>query len=115
MSSAVAHAQRVRGFGCCFGIARSSVARMAWVKIPKEHHPIFRDALPPGDRRVSVLQMFGGVAAKVNGHMATGLFARSVIVKLGDTDRAAALALDGAAPFDPMGNGRIMADPGMLS
>jgi len=87
---------------------------MAWVKIPKEHHPIFRDALPPGDKRVQVIPMFGGLAAKVNGYMAGGLFGHSAVVKLGDRDRAAALALDGASPFDPMGNGRVMHDTVML-
>ncbi|MBL9017148.1 MAG: TfoX/Sxy family protein [Myxococcales bacterium] len=82
---------------------------MAWVKIPKEHHPLFHAALPR-DRRVSTLNMFGGVAAKVNGQMFGGLFARSAIVKLSPTDQQEALALDGAQYFDPMGNGRIMRD-----
>lgn len=82
---------------------------MAWVKIPKEHHPLFHAALPK-DRRVSTLNMFGGVAAKVNGQMFGGLFARSAIAKLSPDDQKAALALDGAQYFDPMGNGRIMRD-----
>ena len=82
---------------------------MAWVKIPQEHHPLFHAALPK-DRRVSTLNMFGGVAAKVNGQMFGGLFARSAIVKLSPADQEAALALDGAQYFDPMGNGRIMRD-----
>lgn len=85
------------------------MAPMAWVKIPKEHHPLFHAALPR-DRRVSTLNMFGGVAAKVNGQMFGGLFARSAIVKLSPTDQQEALALDGAQYFDPMGNGRIMRD-----
>ena len=82
---------------------------MAWVKIPKEHHPLFHAALPK-DRRVSTLNMFGGVAAKVNGQMFGGLFARSAIVKLSPADQETALALDGAQLFDPMGNGRVMRD-----
>src|SRR5262245_23010820 len=86
---------------------------MAWIKIPKEHHPLFRSALP-GDRRVSTINMFGGVAAKANGRMFGGLFARSMMVKLDEDDRKAALALDGATPFDPMGNGRVMADSVLL-
>lgn len=86
---------------------------MAWIKIPKEHHPLFHVALPK-DRRVSTLLMFGGLAAKVNGHMFAGLFANSAIVKLSAADQAAALALDGAAPFDPMGNGRVMRDTILL-
>jgi TfoX/Sxy family transcriptional regulator of competence genes len=86
---------------------------MAWVKIPKENHPLFHDCLPR-DPRVSTVNMFGGVAAKVNGKMFAGLFARSAIVKLSEPDRAAALALDGAEVFDPMGNGRVMHDTVLL-
>jgi TfoX/Sxy family transcriptional regulator of competence genes len=82
---------------------------MAWVKIPQENHPLFRDCLPR-DPRVSTVNMFGGVAAKVNGQMFAGLFARGAVVKLSETDRKVALAIDGAAMFDPMGNGRVMRD-----
>lgn len=79
---------------------------MAWIKVPIEHHPIFRAALPR-DPRVETLLMFGGIAAKVNGRIFAGLFARSAIVNLDDPGRAEALGLDGATHFDPMGNGRI--------
>ncbi len=82
---------------------------MAWVKIPAEHHPIFLAAVPK-DPRVTTLKMFGGIAAKVNGRMFAGLFGKSFIVKLADADREEALALDGAEPFDPMGNGRVMSE-----
>jgi len=82
---------------------------MAWIKIPPEHHPLFRAALPK-DKRITTLTMFGGVAAKVNGQMFAGLFARSAMVKLSPADQKAALALDGASVFDPMGNGRTMKD-----
>jgi hypothetical protein len=82
---------------------------MAWVKIPQENHPLFRDCLPR-DPRVSTVNMFGGVAAKVNGQMFAGLFARGAVVKLSAPDQKAALAIDGAAMFDPMGNGRVMRD-----
>jgi TfoX/Sxy family transcriptional regulator of competence genes len=78
---------------------------MAWVKVPTENHPLFYAALPK-DKRVETMKMFGGVAAKVNGHIFAGLFARSTMLWLSDADREAALALEGAAPFDPMGNGR---------
>jgi len=86
---------------------------MAWVKIPKENHPLFRDCLPR-DPRVSTVNMFGGVAAKVNGQMFAGLFARSALVKISEADQQTALAMDGAAMFDPMGNGRIMRDTVLL-
>jgi TfoX/Sxy family transcriptional regulator of competence genes len=80
---------------------------MAWIKVPIEHHPIFRAALP-SDPRVETRLMFGGIAAKVNGHLFAGLFARSAIVNLDEASRAEALALDGASYFDPMGNGRVI-------
>jgi TfoX/Sxy family transcriptional regulator of competence genes len=80
---------------------------MAWVKIPADHHPLFLAAVPK-DPRVTTLKMFGGIAAKANGQMFAGLFAKSFIVKLGPADHAEAMALDGAEQFDPMGNGRVM-------
>jgi TfoX/Sxy family transcriptional regulator of competence genes len=82
---------------------------MAWTKIPPENHPLFRAALPK-DPRIETLQMFGGVAAKVNGNLFGGTFGRSVMLLLSDADRAEALELDGAAPFDPMGNGAMRSD-----
>jgi len=78
---------------------------MAWVKVPPEHHPIFREALPK-DPRVETRPMFGGVSAKVNGNLFAGLFGRSAIIWLPEDQRIAALALEGFAPFDPMGDGR---------
>jgi hypothetical protein len=86
---------------------------MPWVKVPPENHPIFHAALPK-DPRIETLKMFGGVAAKVNGHLFAGLFGRSTMVWLPEPDRATALALDGAAPFDPMGDGRARSDKVML-
>jgi hypothetical protein len=86
---------------------------MAWIKVPAEHHPIFRAALPK-DPRVDTFPMFGGVAAKVNGNTFAGLFGRSVMIWLPEDERAEALALEGAAPFDPMGDGRARSDKVML-
>ena len=86
---------------------------MAWVKVPPEHHPIFVDALPR-DPRIERIKMFGGVGAKVNGHLFAGLFGRSAIVQLPEPDRAEALALEGAGPFDPMGDGRARSAKVML-
>jgi hypothetical protein len=86
---------------------------MAWVKVPPENHPLFRAALPK-DPRVETLAMFGGVAAKVNGHIFAGLFGRSTMVWLPEPDRAEALALEGATLFDPMGDGRARSDKVML-
>jgi TfoX/Sxy family transcriptional regulator of competence genes len=89
--------------------ARELGDHVAWVKIPKENHAVFYARLPK-DPRIQTLQMFGAAAAKVNGHLFGGLFARSFMVKLGDADHADALALDGAEKFDPMGNGRVMSN-----
>jgi hypothetical protein len=86
---------------------------MAWVKVPPEHHPIFHAALPD-DARVETVTLFGGVAAKVNGHLFAGLFGRSVMVHLPEDERAVALALEGASLFDPMGDGRARSDKVML-
>jgi TfoX/Sxy family transcriptional regulator of competence genes len=86
---------------------------MAWVKVPPENHPVFYAALPK-DPRVETQKMFGGVAAKVNGNVFAGLFGRSTMVWLPEPDRAEALALEGAAPFDPMGDGRARSDKVML-
>ena len=58
--------------------------------------------------------MFGGVAAKVNGHVFAGLFGRSTMVLLAEPHRATALALEGASMFDPMGDGRARSDKVML-
>ena len=84
---------------------------MAWVKIPKEHHPLFRAALP---KKATTKNMFGGIAAFVNDNMFGGLFARSIFVKLAPEDVEDALALDGAEPWDPMGNGRVATDKVLL-
>ena len=86
---------------------------MAWVKVPAEHHPVFHAALP-NDPRVETKPMFGGIAAKVNGHVFAGLFGRSTMIWLPEPDRADALALPGAAPFDPMGDGRAKSNKVML-
>jgi hypothetical protein len=86
---------------------------MAWVKVPEEHHPIFRGALPH-DPRVETMAMFGGVAAKVNGHIFAGLFGLSTMLLLSEKDREAALALPGASMFDPMGDGRMRSEKVML-
>jgi TfoX/Sxy family transcriptional regulator of competence genes len=86
---------------------------MVWIKVPAEHKPAFEAALPR-DPRVQTMRMFGGIAASVNGNMFGGLFGRSAIVRLYGSDHAAALALDGASPFDPMGNGRVSKDTVML-
>jgi hypothetical protein len=51
--------------------------------------------------------MFGYPALFVGGNLATGLFADSWMVRLGEADLETLLALPGAAPFSPM-PGRTM-------
>ena len=58
---------------------------MAWVKVPPAHHPLFLAALPQ-DARVETMKMFGGIAAKVNGHVFAGLFGRSVMIWLPEAE-----------------------------
>jgi TfoX/Sxy family transcriptional regulator of competence genes len=84
---------------------------MAWTKIPKEHKPLFYSVLPD-DPRVEAKEMFGGVAAMVNGHMFGGLWAESMMVRLSPADQAEVLTM-GGEPFDPMGRG-IMKDTVVL-
>jgi hypothetical protein len=86
---------------------------MAWVKVPPENHAPFTAALPT-DPSIEVARMFGGLAAKVNGHIFAGLFGLSVMLLLDEAEKKKALALPGAGPFDPMGDGRAMSDKVML-
>ena len=95
------------------GAERAYLHPMAWIKVPPEHHPLFRAALPR-DPRVELQPMFGGLAARVNGHVFAGLFGRSTMLWLPEPDRAEALALEGASVFDPMGDGRARSDKVML-
>jgi TfoX/Sxy family transcriptional regulator of competence genes len=86
---------------------------MAWVKVPDENRPLFEAALPR-DPRVQTRLMFGGIAASVNGNIFAGLFGRSTMLLLPEPLRAKALALEGAGPFDPMGDGRLRSEKVML-
>jgi len=68
----------------------------------------------PKDPRIETMKMFGGIAAKLNGNVFAGLFGASTMVLLPEAERAEALALKGAAPFDPMGDGRARSEKVML-
>ena len=72
-----------------------------WTKSPAELQRAFGEALdrfPDAERR----QMFGYPAAFANGNMWTGLHTTNWVVRLPDEDRAQLLAIEGAAPFEPM-------------
>ena len=72
----------------------------AWGRSPQHLVEAFAAAvadLPGAEPR----KMFGFPAAFVNGNLFTGLFEDRWFVRLADDDRAA-LAGEGAAPFEPM-------------
>jgi TfoX/Sxy family transcriptional regulator of competence genes len=63
--------------------------------------------LVPSDPRVERKQMFGYPAAFLGGNLMMSLFQESVVLRLGDEDRAAFLKQAGAKTFEPM-KGRPM-------
>ncbi len=69
----------------------------------KRFHAV-TDDLPGVQHRL----MFGYPAMFVDGNMVSGLYESTWFVRLGDTDRAGLLALDGAGPVEIM-PGRAMA------
>lgn len=72
-----------------------------WTKSPAELQEAFRTAVerfPDAERR----QMFGYPAAFVNGNMWTSLHTTNWVVRLPDGARSELLAIEGAAPFEPM-------------
>jgi len=72
-----------------------------WQRAPQELVDRFAQAvqdLPSIEPR----KMFGYPAVFLHGNMFAGLFQDTVIVRLGEQDRAA-FAAAGAAPFEPMG------------
>ncbi len=65
------------------------------------------EALVAGAPGARVKPMFGNFGAFANDQMFAGVFGDSVFVRLGEEDRALALALPGAKLFEPM-KGRPM-------
>ena len=75
-------------------------------KSPPELVARFEDVAgrhPEAQRR----KMFGYPALFIGGNLATGLFADTWMIRLGEADLEAALALPGWVPFTPM-EGRTM-------
>ncbi len=60
------------------------------------------------------MKLFDGVAGLVNGHMFSGLWADTVVVRLADADHRAVLAMPSGGAFDPTGRGRVMKDMALL-
>ncbi len=77
-----------------------------WKKSPPELIARF-DAALKVDGRIERRQMFGFPCAFLNGHMLTGLFQDSMMVRLSEADRIKAMAEPGASTFEPM-KGRPM-------
>ena len=75
----------------------------AWKKTSPEIVATF-DRSVPASPRVTRRPMFGYASAFVNGNMFAGTFQDDIVVRLGESDRAALLKLKGAAPFEPMGH-----------
>src|SRR4029453_491671 len=72
-----------------------------WQKAPLELVERFLGALPD-DPLVERRKMFGYNCAFPNGQMFAGIFQRAVMLRLGEPERSAFLALPGAGPFEPM-------------
>jgi TfoX/Sxy family transcriptional regulator of competence genes len=79
---------------------------MKFENTPPEIVALFHAVLPD-DERIERRKMFGYEAAFMNGNMFGGIFARSLMVRLGDADREKLLAVPGAAPFEPV-PGKVM-------
>ena len=59
-------------------------------------------ALVALDPRLKPRKMFGNPAAFVNGNLCCGAFGGDIFLRLGSPDLAAASALRGVRPFEPM-------------
>ena len=81
-------------------------AASVWRKSPGDLVALFYGALLD-DPRVERRQMFGYPCAFVGGNLFTGLHQESVIVRLAEGDRLAAIGEQGAHLFEPM-SGRPM-------
>lgn len=79
---------------------------MKWKKSPEALVRTF-NTMVPGDPDVERRKMFGYPAAFVAGNLFMSLFQESLVLRLGDEDRAVFLKLDGASHFEPM-PGRAM-------
>ena len=74
---------------------------MKWRKPPAELVDLFLSLLPD-DPEVDVRAMFGSPCFFCRGNLFAAVHQESLIVRLGDDERAALRALPGARPFEPM-------------
>ena len=80
---------------------------MQWRKPPQELVDYLDTVIPDGPAPVQFRPMFGAPCYWTGGNMFAALHQESMIVRLGEEDRAALLAEPGAALFEPM-EGRPM-------
>jgi TfoX/Sxy family transcriptional regulator of competence genes len=85
---------------------------MHWKKSPPGLVALFEKAVPKA-AHVDTRKMFGYPACFARGNMFMGLYQESFIVRLGEADREALLALPSARRFEPM-PGRPMKEYVML-
>ncbi len=74
---------------------------MAWRKPPAELVDLFL-SLVPDNPEVDVRAMFGSPCFFCRGNLFAGVHQEDLMVRLGDDERAALLALPGARQFEPM-------------
>jgi hypothetical protein len=75
---------------------------------PEERFEGIVDDLARTHEAVAAGKLFGARCIKVNGKAFATFHGADMVFKLRDTDHAEALALPGAALFDPSGRGRPM-------
>lgn len=91
---------------------------MEWTKSPPELVALF-DEVAPTAPAVERRKMFGYPAAFVNGNMFAGLHGARLVLRLPEAALREFMALDGAAPFEPMPGramkGYAVAPPSLLA
>jgi TfoX/Sxy family transcriptional regulator of competence genes len=80
---------------------------MKWRKPREDLVKLLHEVIPEGVAPVEFKPMFGGPCYWTGGNMFAAVHQESILVRLGETDRAELLAQPGAHPFEPM-EGRPM-------
>jgi len=80
---------------------------MKWRKPREDLVALLDEVIPKGEAAVEFKPMFGGPCYWCGGNMFAAVHQESIIVRLGEQDRAALLAVPGAHLFEPM-EGRPM-------
>ena len=80
---------------------------MKWRKPREDLVALLDEVIPQGEAAVEFKPMFGGPCYWSGGNMFAAVHQESIIVRLGEQDRAALLAVPGAHLFEPM-EGRPM-------